>query len=288
MVRNGEYVGKREVEEAFRQQVKADWRFSQTMALTRDYTVDPTNGNYGPGSFFRQVAGGDLTIEDFATRIPTEEKARYVIDLYLKDRWSFDCEKYGDKPTDRDARMELLRNSLRALWQNSKTYNERPDVTAAREAAESEARKIELAKGFLLEARNRAVDAAWESAREPNESVVASDRKPPAEKESKPDKGKSSGGNGQGDKTPGKNGQGGKKVAAEDEARILAEFRSLWPKVLAKVHKGENIRIKSAAQKVGDNQYRCAYKAQSAAGDNIRSLECLKKDIRDMKKYLGQ
>jgi len=96
------------------------------------------------------------------------------------------------------------------------------------------------------------------------------------------------GGKGPGGNVPGGNVPGGKKVAAEDEARILAEFNSLWPKVLAEVHKGENISIQSAAKKVGDNQYHCAYRAQSAAGDNIRSLECLKKDIQNMKNYLGQ
>ena len=100
--------------------------------------------------------------------------------------------------------------------------------------------------------------------------------------------GKDQGGKDQGGKDQGGKDQGGKKGAAEDEAAILAEFRSLWPKVLAKVHKGEKISISSAAQKVGNNQYHCAYKAQSAAGDNIRSLECLKKDIQKMKKYLGQ
>jgi hypothetical protein len=86
----------------------------------------------------------------------------------------------------------------------------------------------------------------------------------------------------------GSTGQGGKIAPADDEAQILAEFKSLWPKALAKVHKGETIRIIYAAEKVGDNQYHCAYKAQSATGDNIRSLACLKRDIQDMKRYLEE
>jgi hypothetical protein len=85
----------------------------------------------------------------------------------------------------------------------------------------------------------------------------------------------------------GKADQAGGAAPALDEGAILAEFKSLWPQVLAKVHHGEVISIIHAADKVGENQYRCTYHAQSANGDNVRSLECLKKDIKDMKSYLA-
>ena len=75
--------------------------------------------------------------------------------------------------------------------------------------------------------------------------------------------------------------------AEEDEAKILAEFRSLWPKALAKTYPGEEVKIDANAVKIGPNQYRCSYEAKSATGDNIRSLETLKNDIRNMKSYLG-
>ena len=163
MVRKGEYVDKQEVREAFEGQVKADYQYSRLMGMVRDYTIDESTGQYGPESFFRQVGGGVLTFETFAQRFGTREKAEQAIDYYLRVKWTYDWEKHGGEPGQRDAFQELVRKQLLALWEASDKYNAEVQeeraaargVLAEREQPALEAAEDRVRSGEL------AIDAAW-------------------------------------------------------------------------------------------------------------------------------
>lgn len=185
MVRKGEYVDKQEVREAFERQVKADYQYSRLMGMVRDYTIDPSTGRYSQESFFRQVGGGVLTFENFAQRFATEEKAAQAIDYYLRQKWTYDWEKYGGEPGQRDAFQEMVRKQLLALWRSSRDFNaevqqqraEASETLAdqdrpAREAAEKRVRDRELAVASAWREIKPLSDLLAESARQAADRVA--------------------------------------------------------------------------------------------------------------------
>lgn len=140
MVNHGEYLGKTEVEEAFYRQVRADYEASRWLQMARDYSFDPKTGQYGEQGFFRRVGNGQITFENFAQRFRHEEAARRAIDFYLEYTWFYDWEKYGGKPSDRDAREAMLRKYLLELWKASAKFNE--ELTRARQDATERAEPV--------------------------------------------------------------------------------------------------------------------------------------------------
>jgi hypothetical protein len=188
-----------EVREAFIRQAREDYRHSQWLQMARDYSYDAKTGEYGQDGFFAQVGGGQITFENFALRFPNEEKARFAIEFYLWEKWTYDWDKYKGEVTERDAREDFLRKYLFELWKLSAAYNRK--LEQAKEEAQKqieEARAIgadpqqqaewreNVIRDFYIDFYNRQVDLLWEQAATSPDELVERESPPVVEQPSKP------------------------------------------------------------------------------------------------------